>query len=221
MTTSTDVYDLLARNFVAQLHPVTAFITASEIIINLVEHNESFRKKVEEIKQQVSRNALHSSTLALIEDALNQGNPFKTGSDLGPLKPLIGAFYLRASAGLQANGLPTDEKIIESISDQKRFNRLKSSLEKGFLPNVDLHANRSYHRLEAFRIKIDGAIDDLRSAYSTFDRQANKLNELFLSSESEPQMAVCIFNGKRIPCVVFWILVIAILLVAVVIDIFD
>jgi hypothetical protein len=221
MTTSTDVYDMLARNFVAQLHPTTAFIKAGEIIINIIEHNESFRKKVDEIKKQISRNALHPFTVALIEEALDQGNPFETGSDVGPLKPLIGAFYLRASEGLQANGLPTDEEIIAYTNDRKRCNRLKSALEKGFLPNVDLHANRSYHRVEPFRIKIDSAIGDLRSVYSTFDRQAHKLNELLSSSESDPQTAVCIFNGKPINCVIFWILVIAILLIAIIIDIFD
>jgi hypothetical protein len=221
MKTSTDIHDLSARNFVAQLHPTTAFLTASETIINLAEHNESFRKRVEAIKQQVSRNALNPFTLALIEGALDQGNPFETGSDFGPLKPLISAFYLRASAALQANGLPTNEQLIAYTNDSKRFNRLKSALEKGFVPNVELNANRFYHRVEAFRIKIDSAIGDIKSAYSLFDRQARKLNEVFESLEPQPQAAICIFNGKPINCVIFWILVIAILLVALIIDIFD
>lgn len=221
MTTSTDVYDLSARNFIAQCHPVTAFMTAGELIVHLAEHDESFRGKVKELKQQIGQGDLHSSLLALFEDALIQEDPFKTGWASGALMPLIGAFYLRASAGLQENGLPTDEELVESICDRERFHRLKSSLEHGFLLKCGTYANRSYHRVEAFRLEIDGAIEDLRSVWATFERQASRLDELFLGSEPEPQQAVCIFNGQRINCVVFWILVISILLVALIIDIFD
>ena len=150
-----------------------------------------------------------------------QGNPFEIGSGFAPLKPLIGALYLRASDGLQATELPTDEQLIAYAKDPKRIKHLISALERGFLADVDPNANRFYHSTEPFRIKIDVAIDDLKSVYSTFERQADKFNEVLSSSKSEPQAAICIFNGKPINCVLFWILVISILLVALIIDIFD
>ncbi|MGB5967303.1 MAG: hypothetical protein WBG70_03150 [Spirulinaceae cyanobacterium] len=221
MNPSTTLSEISMFEFVAKLQPTTAFVEVSKKILNLAKQDESVRQNINKIKDRLSADIVHPFTLTLIEDSLAKGESSDLDGGFRHLAPLLGTLYLQSSSELQFKGIPSYECLMQRLNTSESISKLNSILKRNLLADLDTYASRLYRSSTPFQKKIDTAISDLESVSLVYDRLAREFNDLTQGSNPSQAPAKCIFQGQVIPCGVFWILVIAVTLVAVIIDIID